>query len=65
MDSNDDDLLSCQSEIFCEVYSKVDSEFFYEVKYDSEKDFILSLQTQLNETVLNWFYNFQITNIVL
>nr|GEU91031.1 hypothetical protein [Tanacetum cinerariifolium] len=40
-----------QSEIFYEVQSEFDSEIFHDTQDNSEKDFILSLQTQLKETI--------------
>nr|GEV67281.1 hypothetical protein [Tanacetum cinerariifolium] len=43
-------LLEEQSKVFHEVQSKCDSEIFHDTKDNSEKDLILSLQTQLQET---------------
>nr|GEZ51931.1 hypothetical protein [Tanacetum cinerariifolium] len=39
-----------QSKVFHEVQSECDSEIFHDTKDNSEKDLILSLQTQLQET---------------
>ncbi|GJR64992.1 hypothetical protein Tco_0011057 [Tanacetum coccineum] len=44
-------LLEEQSEIFHEVPSEFDSEIVHDTQDNSEKDLILSLQTQLKETV--------------
>nr|GEW24226.1 hypothetical protein [Tanacetum cinerariifolium] len=43
-------LLKEQSKVFHEVQSECDSEIFHDTKDNSEKDLILSLQTQLQET---------------
>nr|GEZ46543.1 ribonuclease H-like domain-containing protein [Tanacetum cinerariifolium] len=43
-------LLEEQSKVFHEVQSECDSEIFHDIKDNSEKDLILSLQTQLQET---------------
>ncbi|GKA43549.1 hypothetical protein Tco_0736273 [Tanacetum coccineum] len=43
-------LLEEQSEPFYEVHSEFDSEIILDTQYNSEKDLILSLQTQVKET---------------